>query len=87
MFGASGSGPGGVYQETATTMHTDTIETRTEFLATPQFGFAHLRGSLTHIEPIHDFLVVQFGAVAEMVAAAGAAPRGVIQASCPGGAR
>lgn len=51
-------------------MHTDTIEPRTDFLATPQFGFAHLRGSLTCVEPIHDFLVVQFGAMAEFVASA-----------------
>jgi len=50
-------------------MHTDTPETRTQFVATPQFGFAHLWGSLTRTEPMHDFLVVQFGAVAEAVAA------------------
>ena len=51
-------------------MHTDTIAPRTDFLATPQFGFAHLRGSLTCVEPIHDFLVVQFGAMAGFVASA-----------------
>lgn len=51
-------------------MHTDTLDTRTQFLATPQFGFAHLRGSRTPAEPIHDFLVVHFGAVAGIVATA-----------------
>jgi hypothetical protein len=46
-------------------MHTDTPDTRTQFLATPQFGFAHLRESRMRNEPNHDFLVVQFGAAAE----------------------
>jgi len=51
-------------------MHTDTPETRTRFLATPQFGFAHLRDGRALVEPIHDFLVVQFGAIAEFATAA-----------------
>lgn len=46
-------------------MHTDTHDTRTQFVATPQFGFTHLHESLTRNEPSHDFLVVQFGAIAE----------------------
>lgn len=57
-------------------MHPDTPETRHRFLATPQFGFAHLRDGHALVEPIHDFLVVQFGAVAEFgaVARAGHGP-------------
>lgn len=66
-------------------MHTITPETRTEFLATPQFGFAHLRGSLTHVEPIHDFLVVQFGAVAEIVASARLGAGLALSTPCAGG--
>lgn len=46
-------------------MHPDTPEPRHRFLATPQFGFAHLRDGRALVEPIHDFLVVQFGAIAE----------------------
>lgn len=46
-------------------MHTDTPAIRTQFLTTPQFGFAHLSEGQPRTEPSHDFLVVQFGAVAE----------------------
>jgi len=63
--------PVGFIQQPPTTMHTETTETRTQFVATPQFGFAHLLESRTRTEPIHDFLVVQFGAVAETLATAG----------------
>lgn len=49
-------------------MHPSSPDTRTQFLATPQFGFAHLRDDRARTEPLHDFLVVQSGAVADRAA-------------------
>lgn len=48
-------------------MHTDTPATRTQFLATPQWGFAHLHEQPLRFEPRHDFLAVHFGAEADAV--------------------
>lgn len=58
-----------------TTMHPTSPDTRTQFLATPQFGFAHLRDDRARTEPLHDFLVVQFGAAADVAVSRRDGPR------------